>query len=111
MQDRIARIDEISCTARPDHTFGSISAAELRRRRGGTSFDSGRERAGNRTSGVGVLRKVMGKLNVRSISWGKRLGACIPRERYRFPMFHRVTHPLPEPASTTESGPRSLPRP
>jgi len=25
MQDRIARIDETSCTARPDHTFGSIS--------------------------------------------------------------------------------------
>jgi hypothetical protein len=24
MQDRIARIDETSCTARPDHTFGSI---------------------------------------------------------------------------------------
>jgi hypothetical protein len=23
MQDRIARIDETSCTARPDHTFGS----------------------------------------------------------------------------------------
>jgi uncharacterized protein (TIGR02300 family) len=37
----------------------------------GTSFDSGRERARNRTSGVGVTRKVMGKLNVRSISWGK----------------------------------------
>ena len=25
MQDRIARINETSCTARPDHTFGSIS--------------------------------------------------------------------------------------
>ena len=24
MQDRIARIDETSCTARPDHTYGSI---------------------------------------------------------------------------------------
>jgi len=23
MQDRIARIEETSCTARPDHTFGS----------------------------------------------------------------------------------------
>ena len=23
MQDRICRIDETSCTARPDHTFGS----------------------------------------------------------------------------------------
>jgi hypothetical protein len=23
MQDRIARIDETSCTARPDHTWGS----------------------------------------------------------------------------------------
>ena len=25
MQDRIARIDETPCTARPDHTFGSFS--------------------------------------------------------------------------------------
>ena len=26
MQDRIARIDETSCTARPDHTVGSIAS-------------------------------------------------------------------------------------
>ena len=25
MQDRIARIDETSCNARPDHTFGSFA--------------------------------------------------------------------------------------
>jgi hypothetical protein len=25
MQDRIARIDETSCTARPDHTLGSLA--------------------------------------------------------------------------------------
>jgi hypothetical protein len=29
MQDRIARIDETSCTARPDHTKGSKRAADF----------------------------------------------------------------------------------
>jgi hypothetical protein len=27
MQDRIARIDETSCTARPDHTYGSFATS------------------------------------------------------------------------------------
>jgi hypothetical protein len=28
MQDRIAGIDETSCTARPDHTFGSFATVQ-----------------------------------------------------------------------------------
>ena len=28
MQDRICQVDETSCNARPDHTFGSTAAAE-----------------------------------------------------------------------------------
>ena len=30
MQDRINQVDEISCTARPDHTVGSISSFQAR---------------------------------------------------------------------------------
>jgi hypothetical protein len=31
MQDRICQVDETSCNARPDHTFGSKPAVELSR--------------------------------------------------------------------------------
>jgi hypothetical protein len=42
MQDRICQVDETSCNARPDHTFGSIAAEMGCPRYVRFSTDSGR---------------------------------------------------------------------